>query len=168
MYNLKVLLKIATIYLHYRDDSKKQIGRQMELAGADVTDQQLEDMLEGGGGAQLMGHIQIEGDAEQLKSTLNDIESRHEMFQNLEKNITELHEMFVDIATLVEAQGEMINRIDVHVGNAVDFTDRAMNDTKKALEYAQKARRKKIMMLLCVIIGGPLAAYMGLKYLGMV
>ena len=166
MYNLKVLLKIATIYLHYRDDSKKQIGRQMELAGADVTDQQLEDMLEGGGGAQLMGHIQIEGDAEQLKSTLNDIESRHEMFQNLEKNITELHEMFVDVATLVEAQGEMINRIDVHVGNAVDFTDRAMNDTKKALEYAQKARRKKVMMLLCVIIGGPLVGYIALKKLG--
>ena len=155
------------MYLHYRDDSKKQIGRQMELAGAEVTDQQLEDMLEGGGGAQLMGHIQIEGDAEQLKSTLNDIEKRHEMFQNLEQSITELHEMFVDIATLVEAQGEMINRIDVHVGNAVDYTDRAMNDTKKALEYAQKARRKKIMMLLCVIIGGPLCGWIALKKLGL-
>jgi len=77
-----------------------------------VTNEELENMLEGGGGAQLMGHIQIEGDAEQLKSTLNDIESRHEMFQNLEKSITELHEMFTDIATLIEAQGEMVNRIE--------------------------------------------------------
>ena len=140
----------------------------MELAGAGVTDEELENMLEQGQGAQLMGHIQIEGDSEQLKATLNDIENRHEMFQNLEKSITELHEMFIDIATLVEAQGEMINRIDVHITNATDYTDRAMNDTKKALEYAQAARRKKIMMLLCVVIGGPLAAYMGLKYLGMV
>ena len=96
------------------------------------------------------------------------MENRHEMLLNLEKPITELHEMFIDIATLVEAQGEMINRIDVHITNATDYTDRAMNDTKKALEYAQAARRKKIMMLLCVVIGGPLAAYMGLKYLGMV
>ena len=61
----------------------------------------------------------------------------------------------------------MINRIDVHVGNAVDYTDRAMNDTKKALEYAMKARRKKIMMLLCVVIGGPLCGWIALKKLGL-
>ena len=141
----------------------------MEIAGANVTDEQLEEMLASGEGANLlMGHVQIEGDAEQLKETLNDIQKRHEMFQNLEKSVTELHEMFLDVATLVEAQGEMINRIDVHVTNATDYTDRAMNDTKKALEYAMAARRKKIMMLLCVVIGGPLGAYVGLKYLGLV
>ena len=140
----------------------------MELAGANVSNDELEGMLEGGGSALLMGHIHIEGDVDQMRSTLNDIESRHEMFQNLEKSITELHEMFTDIATLIEAQGEMVNRIDVHVGSAVDYTDRAMTDTKKALEYAQKARRKKIMMMLCVIIGGPLLGYMILKYLGMI
>ena len=115
-----------------------------------------------------MGHIHIEGDADQLRETLNDLENRHEMFQNLEKSIVELHDMFIDIATLVEAQGEMVNRIDVHVTNATDYTDRAMNDTKKALEYAYAARRKKIMMLLCVLIGGPLLCYICLKYLGMV
>ena len=89
------------------------------------------------------------------------------MFQNLEKSVTELHEMFLDVATLVEAQGEMINRIDVHVTNATDYTDRAMNDTKKALEYAMAARRKKIMMLLCVVIGGPLVGWIALKKLGL-
>ena len=34
----------------------------MEIAGANVTDEQLEDMLEKGEGAQLLGgHIEIEG-----------------------------------------------------------------------------------------------------------
>ena len=74
----------------------------MEIAGANVTDEQLEEMLASGEGANLlMGHVQIEGDAEQLKETLNDIQKRHEMFQNLEKSVTELHEMFIDVATLV-------------------------------------------------------------------
>ena len=62
----------------------------------------------------------------------------------------------------------MVNRIDTHVDGAVEYTSRAMNDTKKALEYQSKARRKKIMMLLCVIIGGGLGGYIGLKYLGFV
>ena len=76
--------------------------------------------------------------------------------------------MFMDISVLIENQGEMVNRIDAHVESAVEYTTRATNDTKKALEYQQKARRKKIMMLLCVLISAPLGAYMGLKYLGLV
>ena len=32
------------------------------------------------------------------------------MFMKLETSITELHEMFMDMAVLVEQQGEVINR----------------------------------------------------------
>ena len=70
--------------------------------------------------------------------------------------------MFMDMAVLVEQQGEVVNRyfktqtsvsdqlneqildnrrIDAHVDNAVEYTTRASADTKKALEYQQKARR---------------------------
>ena len=66
--------------------------------------------LQGGGGARLTGHIQIEGDAAQLRQTLQDIENRHEMFIKLETSIKELHEMFMDISVLIENQGEMVNR----------------------------------------------------------
>ena len=62
----------------------------------------------------------------------------------------------------------MVNRIDSHVDSAVEYTSRATNDTKKALEYQSKARRKKIMMMLCLIICGGLGGYMALKYLGFI
>jgi len=165
---VEVMTEYNQIQVDYREASKQKIKRQMELAGQKPTDEELEQMLEGGGGARLTGHIQIEGDAAQLRQTLNDIEQRHEMFIKLETSIKELHEMFMDISVLIENQGEMVNRIDAHVESAVEYTTRATNDTKKALEYQQKARRKKIMMLLCVIIGGSLGTYMGLKYIGLV
>ena len=57
----------------------------MELAGSNLTEDQLEDMLEQGQGAQLVGHVHIEGDADQLWQTINDIENRHEMFMSSEK-----------------------------------------------------------------------------------
>ena len=60
--------------------------------------------LQGGGGARLTGHIQIEGDAAQLRQTLQDIENRHEMFIKLETSIKELHDMFLDMAMLVDSQ----------------------------------------------------------------
>ena len=140
----------------------------MQLAGSNLTEDQLENMIDSGQGAQLVGHVHIEGDASQLRQTIQDIENRHEMFMNLEQSITELHDMFLDIATLIESQGEMVNRIDAHVDSAVEYTSRATNDTKKALEYQSKARRKKIMMLIWLTICGGLGGYMALKYLGFI
>merc|ERR1712038_2044140 len=57
---------------------------------------------------------------------------------------------------------------DVFLDIAVEYTSRATNDTKKALEYQSKARRKKIMMLICLTICGGLGGYMALKYLGFI
>jgi len=165
---VEVMTEYNRIQVEYREQSKGKIARQLEISGKTATDEELEQMLEGGGGARLTGHIQIEGNEDQLRQTLNDIEQRHEMFIKLEQSIKELHEMFMDISVLIENQGEMVNRIDAHVESAVEYTTRATNDTKKALEYQQKARRKKIMMLLCMIIGGSLGTYIGLKYLGFV
>ena len=164
---VEVMTEYNQIQVDYREASKQKIKRQMELAGQKPTDDELEQMLEGGGGARLTGHIQIEGDAAQLRQTLNDIEQRHEMFIKLETSIKELHEMFMDISVLIENQGEMVNRIDAHVESAVEYTTRATNDTKKALEYQTKARRKKIMILICLIVAGTIGAYLAGNYLGL-
>ena len=164
---VEVMTEYNQIQVDYREASKQKIKRQMELAGQKPTDEELEQMLEGGGGARLTGHIQIEGDAAQLRQTLNDIEQRHEMFIKLETSIKELHEMFMDISVLIENQGEMVNRIDVHLENAEEYTKDGIYDTGIALEYQQKARRKKIMMLICVVIGGSIGTYACLKYLGL-
>jgi len=163
---VEVMTEYNAIQVEYREQSKNKIKRQLEIAGKQATDEELEQMLEGGGGARLTGHIQIEGDVDQLRQTLNDIEQRHEMFIKLEQSIKELHEMFMDISVLIENQGEMVNRIDAHVESAVEYTTRATNDTKKALEYQTKARRKKIMILICLIVAGTIGAYIAGSYLG--
>ena len=38
-------------------------------------------------------------------------------------------------------QGEMIDRIEYHVDQSVDYVGKAMEDTKKALKYQRGARR---------------------------
>ena len=69
----------------------------MELAGSNLTEDQLEDMLEQGQGNQLVRHVHIDGDTDQLQQTINDIENCHEMSMNLEKSITELHDVFLQV-----------------------------------------------------------------------
>lgn len=42
-------------------------------------------------------------------------------------------------------QGEMIDRIEYNVTNAVEYVEKAKGDTKKAVSYQSKARRVSTM-----------------------
>merc|ERR1712228_752600 len=88
-------------------------------------------------------------DTAAAKQTLADIEARHGDIIKLETSIKELHDMFMDMAMLVESQGEMIDRIEYHVEHAVDYVQTATQDTKKALKYQSKARRTKWAIISC-------------------
>ena len=54
--------------------------------------------------------------------------------EKLEQSIFELHEMFVDMANLVESQGEMIDRIEFHVGKAVEYVESGYRGHAESIE----------------------------------
>ncbi|XP_023230049.1 syntaxin-1A-like isoform X3 [Centruroides vittatus] len=134
----------------YRERCKARIQRQLEITGKVTTDDELEDMLESGNPAIFTQGIIME--TQQAKQTLADIEARHADIIKLENSIRELHDMFMDMAMLVESQGEMIDRIEYHCEHARDYVESAKQDTKKALVYQSKARRKLIIIIIIAVI----------------
>ncbi|KAK2504691.1 hypothetical protein MC885_005649 [Smutsia gigantea] len=166
---VEVMTEYNATQSKYRDRCKDRIQRQLEImpqaprmaqtlsresfvptAGRTTTNEELEDMLES-------GKLAIFTD-----DALNEIETRHNEIIKLETSIRELHDMFVDMAMLVESQGEMIDRIEYNVEHSVDYVERAVSDTKKAVKYQSKARRKKIMIIICcVVLGVVLASSIG-------
>ncbi|MCP9258197.1 Phosphatidylinositol 5-phosphate 4-kinase type-2 alpha [Dirofilaria immitis] len=113
----------------YRERCKGRIQRQLDIAGKQVGDEDLEEMIESGNpGVFTQGIIT---DTQQARQTLADIEARHNDIMKLESSIRELHDMFMDMAMLVESQGEMVDRIEYNVEHAKEFVDRAVADTKK-------------------------------------
>ncbi|CAI5445950.1 unnamed protein product [Caenorhabditis angaria] len=147
----------------YRERCKGRIQRQLDIAGKQVGDEDLEEMIESGNpGVFTQGIIT---DTQQAKQTLADIEARHNDIMKLESSIRELHDMFMDMAMLVESQGEMVDRIEYNVEHAKEFVDRAVADTKKAVQYQSKARRKKIIILIVVTIIIIIATLMLLPYI---
>uniref|UniRef100_A0A8D0G4H9 Syntaxin-1A n=1 Tax=Sphenodon punctatus TaxID=8508 RepID=A0A8D0G4H9_SPHPU len=136
----------------YRERCKGRIQRQLEITGRTTTSEELEDMLESGNPAIFSSGIIM--DSNITKQALSEIETRHSEIIKLENSIRELHDMFMDMAMLVESQGEMIDRIEYNVEHAVDYVERAVSDTKKAVKYQSKARRKKIMIIICCVILG--------------
>jgi syntaxin 1A len=119
-------------------------------AGRATTNEELEDMLESGNPAIFTQGIIT--DTQQAKQSLKDIEARHNDIMKLEQSIKELHDMFMDMAMLVESQGEMIDRIEHNVEKAVDYVETAAADTKKAMKYQSAARKKKIIIMICVSV----------------
>ncbi|XP_076364665.1 syntaxin-like isoform X2 [Tachypleus tridentatus] len=134
----------------YRERCKDRIQRQLEITGLTTTDDELEEMLESDNPAIFTQGIVIE--TQKAKQTLEDIEARHADIIKLERSIKELHDMFMDMAMLVESQGEMIDRIEYNVQQSVDYIDAAKRDTKKAVKYQSKSRRKKIIILVCLAV----------------
>ncbi|GAV01157.1 hypothetical protein RvY_11909 [Ramazzottius varieornatus] len=145
-----IMSEYNKIQTDYREKCKSKIKRQLDIAGRPTTDDQVDEMLES-------GNLQIftEGiiaDSQQAKQALADVEARHQDIVKLETNIRELRDMFVDMALLVEAQGEMVDRIEYNVEHATEFVAQAKEETKKAVEYQSSARRKKICLIITAII----------------
>ncbi|XP_055374637.1 syntaxin-1A [Condylostylus longicornis] len=147
---VEVMTEYNRTQTDYRERCKGRIQRQLEITGRTTTNEELEDMLEQGNPAVFTQGIIME--TQQAKQTLADIEARHADIIKLETSIRELHDMFMDMAMLVESQGEMIDRIEYHVEHAMDYVQTATQDTKKALKYQSKARRKKIFIAICLAV----------------
>uniref|UniRef100_UPI0037E99894 syntaxin-4-like n=1 Tax=Semicossyphus pulcher TaxID=241346 RepID=UPI0037E99894 len=139
-----------TIQAQYKDRNMERIHRQLKITGNDVTDEELDTMLESGQTDVFTQNILI--DAKATKQALNEIESRHDEILKLERSIKDLYEMFRNLAMEVEAQGKMVNRIENNIEQSSDYVEKAEKHTRKAVTYQQKARKKKTWIAICSAI----------------
>ncbi|XP_042759862.1 syntaxin-3 isoform X4 [Panthera onca] len=148
---VEVMTKYNEAQVDFRERSKGRIQRQLEITGKKTTDEELEEMLESGNPAIFTSGII---DSQISKQALSEIEGRHKDIVRLESSIKELHDMFVDIAMLVENQGEMLDNIELNVMHTVDHVEKAREETKRAVKYQGQARKvcDRVLMLLSTII----------------
>ena len=84
---------------------------------------------------------------------------RHEAVMEIQRSLNKLHQVFLDMAVLVEIQGEQIDDIEHNVVNAGSF----INGGTNSLHYAKQMKKKNrkwvywvwavglIILLVCVI-----------------
>lgn len=132
----------------YRDRCKQRIERQLGIIGKAATDNEIEEMIEQSKDGNLQMFTGINMDAQQTR----EIEARHNDILALEKSIKELHDLFMDMCTLVQEQGDMVDRIENNVFATQDYVEKAVEHTKRAVEYQTKSRRKLIIIVVIVVI----------------
>ncbi|XP_065093041.1 syntaxin-1A isoform X4 [Ochlerotatus camptorhynchus] len=147
---VEVMTEYNRTQTDYRERCKGRIQRQLEITGRATTNEELEEMLEQGNSAVFTQGIIME--TQQAKQTLADIEARHADIIKLENSIRELHDMFMDMAMLVESQGDLVDRVEYHVEQSGNYVAQGQQELVQAKKYMSKARKKKILIAVCVAI----------------
>lgn len=90
-----------------------------------------------------------------ILDTINEIQERHDALKEIEKNLQELHQVFLDMAVLVEAQGEQLDDIESHVARAQSFVRSGAEQLQTARKHQKNTRKWTciaIMILLVIIL----------------
>ncbi|CAN9501995.1 unnamed protein product [Ophioblennius macclurei] len=115
--------------MSHREACKRQIQRQMEVVGREVSRQELDQMMED---EEEITVFSVHSDGKTAGSALRQIQSRHQEIRDLEKRIQGIQELFLDVAVMVEEQGCVIENIQKNV----QHTDAAIQDGLFKLERA--------------------------------
>ncbi|KAM3910572.1 syntaxin-3-like [Leptodactylus fuscus] len=116
---------------------KDQIVRQAELAGLELQEEEINELIGSPKAPQIVGH-----DLEILKAKqhLAMAQERHKQLLDLEVQITELHSLFIQLDLLVSEQEDVINNIEYNVLNTMDYISQSKEQVKKALKYQRQSR----------------------------
>ncbi|XP_047202216.1 syntaxin-11-like [Girardinichthys multiradiatus] len=109
----EVMFSYNDAEITHREACKRHIQRQMEVVGEEVSQKELEEMMEGEELCVFSVHVT----GQTARSALMNIENRHRELQELEKRSEGIHELFMDMAVLVEEQGAEVENIERNIQN---------------------------------------------------
>lgn len=147
---LDIMTDYNKIQTEYKKKCEDRIKKQLKITGQEINDEQLQDMLEMENPAIFTQDIVME--TKKAQETVADINARHADIMKLEKNIKELHDMFMDMAMMIENQGEIIDRIEYNVQNTAEYAEKAKEEIIQALNLQKKSRKLKLIIIGVVII----------------
>uniref|UniRef100_A0A8C5LK49 Syntaxin 19 n=1 Tax=Leptobrachium leishanense TaxID=445787 RepID=A0A8C5LK49_9ANUR len=137
-----VMLKYNETITGKQEKCKTFIIRQLEVAGKDVSEEEVDKMVEQGKwdvfNENLLTEVKI------TRVQLCEIEQRHKELLTLENQMKELKDIFFQISLLVEEQGDVIDNIELATQKTADHVQKTNEKFKLAVKYKKRNPCKKI------------------------
>ena len=136
--------------------------RYYTLTGEVPEEEVIERIISDGRGEELLGAAVAEHGKGAVLATVHEIQDRHDAAREVERSLLELHQVFLDMAVMVETQGEKLDDIESHVANASHYVQGGNKELGKAKEYQRSSRRCLcigiiILLLLVLLVIVPIA-----------
>ncbi|CAH9100561.1 unnamed protein product [Cuscuta europaea] len=120
-------------------DHKEGLKRSYyDATGQEASEEMVEKMMAGGGTQQERLVFEGKAAAEMVKEN----QVRNEAVKEIQKSLAELHQVFLDMAVMVETQGEQMNNIEINMVNAGSY----VKDGSKELDRAKRLKKKKTLL----------------------
>jgi len=141
---INVMTDHSTSQSDYNDRHKKLMRAHMEVIGINKTDEEFDKMM---ADSSFQDDLFTEGllrKTADAKQALAEVNARHKIIVQIEQSLVEVHDLFVQMASMVEQQGDMIDVIERNVVRAAEASKSGQAQLKEAKMKASAATKKKI------------------------
>ncbi|XP_066593961.1 syntaxin-1A-like isoform X2 [Prorops nasuta] len=144
------MLSYNSSLLRYHDKCTLLLLQQRNLVTKHVADEELDVLLD-----DEKNHLFVDNILENsriARQQLCEIQSRHDDILKLEQSITDVRDILVEMAFLIEKQGELLNTVEFFAGRTTNNIDHGRVDLQKAKETSIKHRKRKIQIVIIISI----------------
>lgn len=161
--------KLKELMMEFQDlrqkmmtEYKETVGRRYyTITGEHPEEEVIEKIISNGEEEFLSKAIQEHGRGKILE-TVVEIQDRHDAAKEVEKSLLELHQVFLDMAVMVEVQGEKMDDIEHHVLHASHYVKDGTKNLHTAKTYQRSSRKWMcigiiLLLILILVIVIPIA-----------
>jgi t-SNARE complex subunit (syntaxin) len=131
----------------FKQALERRQAQEMQILMPDASAETRAEMIERGETASMIMAQRISTHA-LLLDEVHRIQEKHQDIRRLEASITDLGQMFQEMSVLVDAQGEMLDFIEVHVQKTKGYTTKGVD----ALVTSRKTQFKNRKWMCCITI----------------
>ncbi|KAK7275819.1 hypothetical protein RIF29_16943 [Crotalaria pallida] len=134
---------------------KDTIGRRYYTVTGEYPDEDVIEKIISNGDEEFLGKAIQEHGRGKVLETVVEIQDRYDAAKEVEKSLLELHQIFLDMAVMVETQGEKMDDIEHHVLHASHYVIDGTKNLQTAKKYQSSSRKWMcigIILLLIIIL----------------
>lgn len=147
-----LMTEFQTLRQRIQDEYREVVERRViTVTGTRPDDETIDNLIETGNSEQIFQQAILEAGRGQVVNTVEEIQERHDAVKEIEKKLLDLHQIYLDMAVLVDAQGEILDNIESQVINTTDHV-RLGNNALHTAKSLQKKSRKCMMIAIILLL----------------
>ncbi|KAM7524343.1 hypothetical protein LguiA_014245 [Lonicera macranthoides] len=126
--------------------------RVYTVTGNRADEETIDRLIETGDSEQIFQKAIQEQGRGQIMDTLAEIQERQDAVREVERKLLELQQIFMDMAVLVDAQGDMLDNIETQVSSAVDHVQSGNTALQKAKSLQKNSRKWMCIAIIILLV----------------
>ncbi|TKY46221.1 Syntaxin-related protein KNOLLE [Spatholobus suberectus] len=149
----ELMMEFQGLRQRMMSEYKDTVGRRYFTVTGEYPDEEvIEKIIANGNEEEVLGKAIQEHGRGKVLETVVEIQDRHDAAKEVEKSLLELHQVFLDMAVMVEAQGEKMDDIEHHVLHASHYVKDGTKNLQSAKEYQRSSRKWMCIGIILLLI----------------